>query len=136
MSIQLPLAVRQAAILGFVSSGRLTQRRPQSRSASISRRALGQRVHRRTMTPLNSEASATNFETRNAANAAIDELPASAGHADPAAIQASRAGSRVDKRQSVPETKAQLGGMATQSRATPAFGTVEAISPRWIPWIF
>jgi len=67
------------------------------------------------MTPLNSEASATNFETRNAANAAIDELPASAGHADPAAIQASRAGSRVDKRQSVPETKAQLGGMASSS---------------------
>jgi len=88
------------------------------------------------MTPLNSEASATNFETRNAANAAIDELPASAGHADPAAIQASRAGSRVDKRQSVPETKAQLGGMATQSRATPSCGTAEAISPRWIPSIF
>ncbi len=88
------------------------------------------------MTPLNGEAFATNFETRNAANAAIDGLPASAGHADPAAIQASRASSRVDKRQSVPETKAQLGGMVTQSRATPAFGMAEAISPRWIPSIF
>src|SRR5713101_5795172 len=106
MSIQLSLAVRRAAIRGFVSSGQLKQRRPHPRSASISRRALGQRVHRRTMTPLNSEASVTTFETRNAANAAIDELPASGGHADPAAIQASRASSRGDKRRGVPETKA------------------------------
>src|SRR5262245_35350657 len=48
----------------------------------------------------------------------------------------SHAGSPVDTRRSLPGPEAELGGAAPRSGATPQLGTADAISPRWMPWIF